>query len=196
MRHKILRKLRHTLQNQKLLHKKDLLTGAHLTKLHLCQHLNLKKLLLRKKKFLKNYLKKVMLRSKIKRKILIQMEKLKWFNHTWMSRLEMIKTLIQVQMKMKFVNNCKKMYNLLIIQKKNLNQMVKLKWCNHTCKQMFKLKIMQMKILIPDQMKMKLELLQMFKSLIIKNLIPKWIKMNLELINQTYKYQLKLKLKL
>jgi len=53
-----------------------------------------------------------------------------------------------------------------------------------------------MKILILDQMKMKLELLQMFKSLIIKNLILKWIKMNLELINQTYKYQLKLKLKL
>lgn len=44
-----------------------------------------------------------------------------------MFRLEMIKTLIQVQMKMKFVNNYKKMYNLLIIQKKNLNQMVKLK---------------------------------------------------------------------
>jgi len=153
MRHKILRKLRLTLQMQKLLHKKDLHTGAHLTKLHLSQHLNLKKLLLSKKKFLKKlllskkkflkkYLKKVLFRSKIKRKILIQMEKLKWFNHTWMSRLEMIKTLIQVQMKMKFVNNYKKMYNFLIIQKKNLNQMVKLKCCNHTCKQMFNLKIM------------------------------------------------------
>ncbi len=141
-RHKIPRKLRHTLQNQKLLHKKDLHTGAHLTKLHLYQHLNFKKYLLKKKKFLKKYLKKVLFRSKIKMKILIQMEKLKWFNHIWMFRLEMIKTLIQVQMKMKFVNKLKKMYNLLIIQKKNLNQMVKLKWCNHTCKQMFKLKMM------------------------------------------------------
>lgn len=74
-RHKILRKLRHTLQNQKLLHKKDLHIGAHLTKLHLYQLLNLKKLLLNKQKFLKKYLKKVSLRSKMK--TLIQMEKLK-----------------------------------------------------------------------------------------------------------------------
>ena len=53
-----------------------------------------------------------------------------------------------------------------------------------------------MKILILAQMKMKFALQQMFNSLIIKNLILKWIKMNLELINQTYNYQLKLKLKL
>ncbi len=53
-----------------------------------------------------------------------------------------------------------------------------------------------MRILIPAQMKMKLELQQMFKLLMIKNLIPKWIKMNLELINQTYNYLLKLRLNL
>jgi hypothetical protein len=136
-----------------------------------------------------------LLKSKMKMKTLIQMEKLKWFNHIWMSRLEKIKTLIQVQMKMKFVNKLKKMYNLPIIQMKNQNLTVKLKWFNHTCKQMFKLKMMQMKIQILVQMKMKLELPQMFKSLMIKSLIPKWIKMNLELINQTYKYKLKLNLK-
>lgn len=192
---RILKKLRHTLQNLKLLHKKDLHIEVLLTKRHLYQHLNLKKLLLNKKKFLKKYLKKVLLRFKMKMKTLIQMEKLKWFNHTWMFRLEKIKTLIQVQMKMKFVNKLKKMFNLPIIQMKNLNLTVKLRWFNHTCKQMFKLKMMQMKIQTLVQMKMKLELPQMFKLLMIKNLIPKWIKMNLELINQTFKYQLKLKFK-
>ena len=56
--------------------------------------------------------------------------------------------------------------------------------------------MMPIKILIPAQMKMKLEQQQTYNSLMIKNLIPKWIKMNLELINPTCKYQLKLKLKL
>ena len=166
------------LPNQKLLHKKDLHIGAHSTKLHLYQHLNLKKLPLNKKKFQKKFLKKVLFKSKMKMKTLIQMEKLKWFNLIWLFRLEMIKTLIQAQMKMNFVNKLKKTYNSLIMLIKNLNQTEKLKWFSHTCKRIFKLKMMQMKILILAQMKMKFAQLQMFNSLIIKNLIPKWIKMN------------------
>lgn len=65
------------LLNQKLLLKKDLHTGAHLTKLHLYQHLNLKKSLLNKKKLRKKFLKKVLFKSKMKMKTLIQTEKLK-----------------------------------------------------------------------------------------------------------------------
>lgn len=111
-----------------------------------------------------------------------------------MSRLEMIKTLIQAQMKMKFV--LQQMYNSLMMLVNNLNQTEKLKSYNHTCKRMFRLKMMPMKTLIQARMKMKFALQQMYNSLMIKNLILKWIKMNLELINQTYNYQLKLKLKL
>jgi hypothetical protein len=126
-------------------------------------------------------------RFKMKMKLLIQMEKQKWFNLIWMFKLEMIKTLTPAQMKMKFVKKLKKMYNFLIMLMKNPNQMEKLKWFNHTCKKMFKLKMRLMKILIPVQMKMKFVLQPTYNSLMIKNLIPKWIKMILEHINQTYK---------